>query len=88
MECKGYLAEAVTDFTVKSDESVIMNKYLIIGLLQELSNRAYKIIDNYLLFSMYLCSDVQIRVDFAHFVIFNFENLNLIANDQDHESIL
>lgn len=40
-ECRQYLIEAVKEFTDITENSIIMNKYMIIGLLHELSSRSY-----------------------------------------------
>jgi hypothetical protein len=73
------------DFKNHTTDSQIINKYIIIGLFQEVSHHIFDIVENYLQYSVLRFADVTVREEFTRFLLFTFESLTLIAVDEEIE---
>lgn len=67
---------------------MIMNKYLIVGLFQELSARSYDVVDNYQEYSIFYYSDQDTKDAFARFIINHFDRINFNASPLDNSAKL
>lgn len=81
------LKQITGDFIQTTNESALANKYLLMGLFQELSNRAYDLVNDYQEFTIFHYSNQDAKEDFARVVINHFDHLQLYVNRHDEESM-
>lgn len=84
-DCQKGVEKTVELFSKYTDDCSILNKYIMVAVMQELSQRSYDIVENYQSFSIFINSSFEVRERFAKFLILNFDNIQMVsdANLQD-----
>lgn len=78
-QSKQQVLECIEDFKHRTDKMSIGNKYLIIGLIKELSSKCYTLINLNLSETIINLADADSGESFAKYIIEKHELFNLIA---------
>ncbi|CAD8053938.1 unnamed protein product [Paramecium sonneborni] len=84
-DCSNSLKTITNDFINITNKCNLCNKYLLMGLFQELSVRAYDLVENYQDFTIFHLSSQDAKEEFARLVINSFDLMNLYINRHDED---